>query len=235
MRPENSAADSEFGAILRVGGLDASLVHRVQLDREIPSLDLNAYWGVIAGGSPFDISTPELEKSKVQNKIEAFYTGLFDKILAVDFPFLGCCSGNGLLGKHCGTPITRTYSEPIGRVTISLTAAGETDPLLSGLPLKFDALVGHKEACDVVPDGAVLLASSESCPVQMFRIKDNIYATQFHPEADAGEFIPRIKTYRDYGYFRPEEAAGLIEAVRNVQTPEPQKILRRFVQKYQKS
>ena len=93
-------------------------------------------------------------------------------------------------------------------------------------------MVGHKEACDSVPPGAVLLASSATCPVQMFRIRNNIYATQFHPEADPEEFILRINTYKDYGYFDPEEADDLIEAVRETHTPVAMEILRRFIDHY---
>ena len=164
--------------------------------------------------------------------IEAFYQKLFDRMIPNDFPFLGCCSGNGLLGQFCGSPISRTYAEPIGSVEVTVTEAGTQDPLLKGLPGKFDAMVGHKEACDQVPEGAVLLASSKTCPVQMFRIGSNIYATQFHPEADSDEFILRINTYKDHGYFAPEEADALIAAVSQADTPVAREILRRFVARY---
>lgn len=234
MRPEDATADSEFGAILRVGGLERPQVHRVRLEQGVPKIDLSEYYAVIAGGSPFDVSAPAEGKSRVQKAIETFYQELFDRMLPVDFPFLGCCSGNGLLGSYCGTPVSGAYSEPIGSVEITLTDAGAQDPLLAGLPLHFDALVGHKEACDQVPEGAVLLASSRTCPVQMFRIGQNIYATQFHPEADSHEFILRIKTYKDYGYFAPEEADGLISAVSRADTPVPREILRRFIAHYQR-
>lgn len=100
------------------------------------------------------------------------------------------------------------------------------------MPQTFSALVGHKEACDDIPPGAVLLATSSTCPVQMFRVKQHIYATQFHPEADANEFIIRIQTYKDYGYFPPEEAEALIASVRNLKTPVPKEILKRFVEQY---
>ncbi|MGA9238023.1 glutamine amidotransferase [Robiginitalea sp.] len=232
MRPEDATADSEFEAILRVGRLHPNQIHRIRLEQETPDVDLDEFAAAIAGGSPFDISTPESEKSRVQKDIEAFYEKLFDRMIPTDFPFLGCCSGNGLLGRYLGTPISGTYSEPIGSVNIRLTDVGRQDPLLRGLPENFDALAGHKEACDEVPPGAVLLASSATCPVQMFRVGKNIYATQFHPEADSWEFILRIKTYKDYGYFEPKEADILIDAVRHADTPVAREILRRFVQAY---
>ncbi len=195
-------------------------------------LDLSQYSAIIAGGSPFDVSSREYKKSEVQKNVEAFFKELFDRVIPSDFPFLGICSGNGLLGNYYGTNISRRYGEGIGSVTINLTEDAEQDTLLSGLPGEFLALVGHKEACDDVPTGAVLLASSATCPVQMFRMKNNIYAVQFHPEGDEEEFILRIKVYKNHGYFPPEQADQLITALKGVQTPVPREILRRFVSKY---
>jgi len=234
MRPEDEVADNEFKAILRVGELNQDEVHRIRLEQGIPSIDITDYSAIFAGGSPFDVCTPQKNKSRTQKNIEAFYNQLFDCVVPADFPFFGACSGNGLLGKYCGAQISNTFSEPIGSVEITVTEEGANDPLLKDLPLTFSALVGHKEACDEVPPGAILLGSSQPCPIQMFRIKKNIYATQFHPEADAKEFILRIKTYKDHGYFAPEEADRLITAVRKTNTPVPKEILKRFVQYYKR-
>jgi GMP synthase (glutamine-hydrolysing) len=66
----------------------------------------------------------------------------------------------------------------------------------------------------------------------MFRIGANVYATQFHPEGDAGEFILRINTYRNHGYFEPHEAEELKKRVSRKPTPHAQEILRRFVERY---
>jgi len=232
MRPENETSDSEFEALLRVGGLERSQVHRIRLEQGIPTIKIENYSAIIAGGSPFDVSIPYDNKSQTQKDIEAFYDGLFERVVPEDFPFLGACSGNGLLGKYCGAEISNKYPEPIGSVDIVVTEEGTKDPLLRGLPQTFSALVGHKEACDQLPPGAVLLATSQPCPVQMFRVKSNIYATQFHPEADANEFILRINIYKNHGYFEPEEAEVLVASVRETNTPIPKDILKRFVAKY---
>ena len=234
MRPNNEAADSEFEAFLRVGKIDRGQVHRVRVEQlEKFEIDINNYCAIIAGGSPFEVSCPDNKKSDVQKQIESFFNSLFDQVIAIDFPFLGACSGNGLLGNYCGATISSKYSEPQSSVTVSVTEEGEKDALLIGLPKQFLAFVGHKEACDNVPPSAVLLVSSKPCPVQMFRIKKNIYATQFHPEADADEFILRIKIYKYHGYFPPEQAGELISAIKDVETPVAKEILRRFVFKYQ--
>ena len=236
MRPENETADSEFEAFLRIGKIEREHVHRIRVEQlEQPEkfeIDLGHFCAIIAGGSPFDVSNPVDKKSTAQKQIETFFTHLFDQVIANDFPFLGVCSGNGLLGSYCGVKISTRYGEAVEGLTVEVTEEGEKDALLYGLPKRFKAFVGHKEACDSVPLNAVLLATSGPCPVQMFRVKNNIYATQFHPEADAEEFILRINIYKNYGYFPPEKADEIIASIRGIETPFSNEILKRFVKKY---
>jgi GMP synthase (glutamine-hydrolysing) len=231
MRPEDETADGEFKAILEKTQLTEDQVERIRVEQlKVKDIDPQNYSAIIAGGSPFDISNPE--KSETQLEVEAFFKRLFDKIIPMDFPFLGACSGNGLLGHYSGVSISNKYSEPVGPVELSLTEEGKKDELLAGFPEKIQALVGHKEACDEVPANATLLLTSKACPVQMFRIKKNIYATQFHPEADEEQFCLRIDTYQNYGYFSPSEVDFLKSQVKDVQVPETNMILKRFVRKY---
>jgi len=233
LRPEDDVAASELRAIMRYGGLGTDEIVRLRAEQSgIADLDLNGYAGIIVGGSPFDVSTPETAKSPLQRRIEHDFMRLFERITAIDFPFLGACSGNGLLGRFCGATISTRYAEPVGGADIQLTAAGASDPLLSGFPATFRVLLGHKEACDEVPPGTILLATSPACPVQMFRLGENVYATQFHPEADPTEFRVRIEAYKHHGYFAPETADALNAAVANEQTPYAQQLLARFVNRY---
>ena len=233
LRPEDETADNEYEAFLEKGGLKPTGTERTRIEQAgIPELDLNNYSAIIVGGSPFDISTPEDKKSAIQKKIEADFDKLLAEVIAKDFPFLGACSGNGLLGHHCGASISGRFGEPVGGVDVTLTEEGKKDPLLKGLPDTFRVLVGHKEACDSTPPGATLLASSPTCPVQMFRIGQNVYATQFHPEADPDVFTVRINVYKHHGYFPAETANELIEKVRQESTPHAHTILRRFITRY---
>lgn len=235
LRPEDEASDSEFNAFLKCSKLDQSEVVRIRAEKKgLPKIDLANYSGIIVGGSPFDITTPEDKKSDIQKKVENDFNKLFDKVVKEDFPFIGACSGNGLLGNYCGAKISRQYGEPVGGVDINVTEEGGNDPLLKDLPNPFRALVGHKEACDGTPPNTTLLASSDTCPIQMFRVGKNIYATQFHPEADADEFKLRINIYKHNGYFPAEDAKKLIGAVEKENITVPKKILRRFVELYAK-
>jgi len=117
-------------------------------------------------------------------------------------------------------------------VTLEITEAGKHDKLLKGFPPQIDVLLGHKEAVDTTPNAATLLMTGQDCPVQMFRVGENVYATQFHPEGDPEEFALRIDTYRHHGYFQPDEAEVLKQRVRQKLTPYAQAILRRFVESY---
>jgi len=234
IRPEDETSDNEFASILKYARLEARDVRRLRIENTgIPEdLRLDDYCAVIVGGSPFDISTPQDRKSAIQNKIEHDFHRLFDDLVARDFPFLGACSGNGLLGAYLGTSVSTRYGEPIGLAMLDLTDAGKRDPLLAGFPDRIAVLLGHKEACDATPAGATLLMTGARCPVQMFRLGQNVYATQFHPEGDAEGFTLRIHVYKHHGYFEPHEAERLIEAVSAQQTPHAQEILKRFVDRY---
>ncbi|WP_309108701.1 glutamine amidotransferase [Arthrobacter sp.] len=232
-RAEDAAAEDEYQAYLRYGRLDPEQLKRVRMEAgPLPALDLSDYSGIIVGGSPFTSSDPPDHKSQVQHRVEAELARLLDRVVEEDFPFLGACYGVGTLGLHEGAVIDRTYGEGLGGATITLTPEGLVDPLLQGLPESFTAFTGHKEACTVLPPHAVLLATSPACPVQMFRIKENLYATQFHPELDVGGLVTRIDIYRHAGYFPPESAEELMENARRFTVTEPMTILRNFVKLY---
>jgi GMP synthase (glutamine-hydrolysing) len=234
LRPEDATSDSEYACILKYGGLQPGDTCRKRIERQgIPDgLDPEDYSAIIVGGSPFDISTPEDAKSGIQKKIEADFNRLLGVVVTRDLPFLGACSGSGLLGNYLGTRISTRYGEAVGCVTLDITGAGKQDKLLEGFPEQIDVLLGHKEAVDTLPERATLLMTGSNCPVQMFRIGENVYATQFHPEGDAEEFILRINTYRNHGYFEPHEADELRKRVSQKPTPYAREILRRFVERY---
>ena len=234
-RAEDRAADGEYDAVLRFSGLEESECRRVRLERDSLAdgrgeVDLDDWSGVILGGGPFNVSDPEELKSPAQRRAEAELRALALQVIETDTAFLGCCYGIGTLGGLLGGLVDRTYGEPIGALPITLTEAGREDPLLGVLPETFDAFLGHKEAVHTLPRGAVLLASSATCPVQAFRLGSRVYATQFHPELDNDGLVTRIEVYRHYGYFEPAGASALIDSARAARVTEPPRLLARFVE-----
>lgn len=233
LRPEHSAADDEYRAVQRISGLAPDRLVRIRMDRELPDLALDDFAGVLVGGGPSNVSNPDAAKYDYQRQFEPILRTLVAEIVRRDFPYLGACYGLGILADVLGGRVSRErYAETAGAQTIELTAAARTDPLLRGLPRSFRAFVGHKESCQDVPPGAVLLAGSPGCPVQMVRVGDHVYATQFHPELDGDGLALRIETYRHAGYFDPDEADDLIALGHRETITAPGEILRRFVARY---
>jgi GMP synthase (glutamine-hydrolysing) len=232
-RAEDVAAEGEYEAFLRFTGLAPEQLRRIRMEAApLPALDLDDYSGVLVGGGPFNSSDPPTEKSGVQQRVERELFALLDEIVARDFPFFGACYGVGTLGVHQGGVIDRTYAEPISAVRVELTEAGVADPVLAGMAPGFDAFVGHKEACSVLPPDAVLLATSADCPVQMFRVKQNLYATQFHPELDLPGLVTRVHVYQHAGYFPPAELDELLGRLAPSVVTEPGRMLANFVARY---
>ncbi len=235
LRPETEVSDDEYRAIVTKGGLGEDEVRRVRLDSEpLPAdLDLDHYAGVIVGGGPGCVSDPPEDKSPLEWRMEDAVFSLMPTITERDLPFLGCCYGIGLLAHYLGAEVSKArYSEPVGGVTCRLTSDGRKDRLLEDLPETFRAFVGHKEAVQELPKGCVHLLSSAPCPYQMIRYGSNVYATQFHPEADGDVFELRIHFYKDRGYFSPDDADRLIAACRAEDAGMPERILRAFVDAY---
>ena len=233
IRADDAAADNEYESFLACAGLHERDLRRHRLEQQpLGNVDLRDWSGIFLGGGPFNASDPEGSKSPVQRRVEADLRGLFEKVISADFPFLGACYAIGVLGGHQEAAVDRRYAEPIGAVPVTLTREGRQDPLLAGLPATFDAFVGHKEAISRLPDHAVLLASSPSCPVQAFRVGSAVYATQFHPELDAASLCTRIEVYKHAGYFEPAQADELKAQAHRSNVTHPPAILRRFARRY---
>ena len=232
-RAEDDATDAERAAFLRCTGLAPEQLQQIRLEAgPLPELDLDDFSGVFLGGSPFNSSDPASGKSAVQRRVERDLAGLLDQVVEHDLPFFGAGYGVGTLGVHQGAVVDRTHGEPVSAVPITLTPAGAADPLLAGVPERFDAFVGHKEACRTLPPSAVLLASSPACPVQMFRVGQNVYATQFHPELDVAGIVARVRVYQHAGYFPAAELDQLVATLSAAVVTEPGRMLATFVSRY---
>ena len=219
-RDDDAPADAEYEAFLTRTGLRERDLRRVRLESApMPDIDLDAYSGIMVGGSPFNTTTPEYAKTATQRRV-----------VATDFPFLGACYGIGTLARHQGAVIDDTYAEEVGAPEITLTAAGLADPLCAGMTPTFQAFVAHNDAILTPPPGAVVLATSRPCPVQMLRMRTNLYATQFHPELDGEAFAHRQAFYADHGYFDPDELPAVQAWTRAQDVSQSWAVLRNFVE-----
>ncbi len=235
LRPETDASDDEYASILAKCAVSPDQTLRIRVDQEdIPSdLDVTDFSAVIVGGGPGCVSDAPEEKSAAEVRIERQIFGLMPQITEMDHPFMGCCYGLGILAQHLGGEVSKNrFGEPVGTSACALTPEAGDDPLLTRLDAEFDVFVGHKEAVQSLPPDTIHLIRSNICPVQMIRHGQNVYATQFHPEADAYDFERRIRIYRNHGYFPPEDADRLIAACHASDVTVPGEILRRFAARY---
>ena len=103
------------------------------------------------------------------------------QVLREEVPFLGICLGAQLLAKARGAAVTKSPHKEIGWFEAELTEAGERDCLFHGLPGALSVFQWHEDTF-AVPVGASLLATSELCRNQAFRVSNSAYGLQFHPE-----------------------------------------------------
>lgn len=96
-------------------------------------------------------------------------------------PCLGICFGSQILATAAGAAVAPSGVKEIGWEKILLTEEGREDPILSTLPPEIEVFHWHGDRWEI-PEGAVLLASSERCGHQVFRLNDLHYGFQCHLE-----------------------------------------------------
>ena len=95
-------------------------------------------------------------------------------------PTLGICLGSQLIARATGSWVGPLAEPEIGWHEVELTDEGAADPVLSALPVRFDALEWHHYGHGL-PDGAIALARNDAS-LQGFRLGDACWGVQFHPE-----------------------------------------------------
>jgi GMP synthase-like glutamine amidotransferase len=103
-------------------------------------------------------------------------------VVAMKRPYLGICLGHQLLAESIGGHVGLANAPEVGIVTARLTFAGRCDPLFRGFSDPFNVLQWHSSEVKSLPDGVVVLASSETCKIQAFRYGKHAYGLQFHIE-----------------------------------------------------
>lgn len=115
-------------------------------------------------------------------------------------PTFASCWGFQALGRAAGGKVIHDLEHAeLGSNPITLTAAGEADPIFSQMPRTFLAYMGHEDRVLEPPPGVTLLASSESVAQQAFRFEGRpVYCTQFHPEMTLSTLLRRVEAYPEY-------------------------------------
>jgi GMP synthase-like glutamine amidotransferase len=108
---------------------------------------------------------------------------LIRNCVATGTPLLAVCLGAELAAVALGGTVAALPAAEVGLLSVDVEAG--SDPLLGGVPVRVATLQWHWLQVTEPPPGAVVLASSEGCRVQAFRVGERAWATQFHLEAVA--------------------------------------------------
>ncbi len=158
---------------------------------------------IISLGGPMNVY--EEEKYPFLKQEDIF----IKKALLHKIPFLGICLGSQLLAKATGAKVTKSPQQEIGWSQVNLTDAGKKDPLFQNLPDELKAFQWHEDMFEIPPNG-VLLALSESCPHQAFRVGESAYGLQFHVEV-----TPKIVDSWIAAYAKDDAKSPVFENIRS--------------------
>lgn len=219
--PEVSRA--EYNDVLNATGLAPDQVERRLIpDEHTPLGNLEGFDGIIVGGSSLNITNEEW--SAWQHHVDE----VLSEVVAGPRPVFFVCFGLSWLTHHLGGTVAHTHPEAAGPTVVKLLPEAENDPLVAGLPEEFTALTGHTENAEPLPAKLELLASGPTCPVQIVRYGDHVWATQFHAEMDHAAMKARMDFFYDYGYFPAAEYDAIVASLPSVDTTHANELLRRF-------
>jgi len=137
-----------------------------------PLPDIAAYDALIFLGGPMSVND---DLPFLRREME-----FIRQAMARRQPILGICLGAQLIARALGAAVRRNSSKEIGWYALRFTEAAAGDRLFDGLSME-TVFHWHGETFDL-PPGAELLASSDLCRHQAYRIGDRVYALQFHLE-----------------------------------------------------
>jgi GMP synthase (glutamine-hydrolysing) len=224
---DDPMASHEHACFVDRSGLPAENVVPHDLCTGPPSLSrVRGHDALMVGGSgDFYVSEANLP----------FFEGFLDllrEVVETGLPIFASCFGyQSLVEALGGEIIFDPANTEVGTFELTLTGDGQLDDLFGGLPLKFNAQMGHKDRAVAHPKGIPNLASSEASPFQALRVPNKpIWASQFHPELDRAANHDRYRHYLE-GY-TPHVSAEEQEAAleRFHESPEASGLLRRFVE-----
>ncbi len=105
-------------------------------------------------------------------------------ILELGIPVLGFCYGQQIMAVTLGGSVGHTEKGEYGPAPLTLSEHGQgASPLFANTPTDQTVWMSHRDAVAEVPEGFVVTASTDVCPVAAMECADKrLFATQFHPE-----------------------------------------------------
>lgn len=149
--------------------------------------DLDDVDGVISMGGPMNVD---------QDDRHPWIQGETDYLSAAHrahLPVVGVCLGAQLIAAALGGQVGPMAEPEIGWHDVELSFPGTVDPVYSGIGWQTPQFHLHGQQVSQLPPEGVLLASSDRCPIQTFRVGLTTYGFQYHFEWDHAGITEALK------------------------------------------
>ena len=156
--------------VLRARGVEVEYADLYRTGAALP--DIAAYDALIFLGGPMSVND---DLPDLRHELECIR-----EAMAQRQPVLGICLGAQLIARAAGATVRRNSAKEIGWYGLRFNESASGDRLFHGLSEE-TVFHWHGETFDL-PNGAELLASSDLCRNQAFRIGEHVYGLQFHLE-----------------------------------------------------
>lgn len=100
-----------------------------------------------------------------------------------EIPIFAICLGAQLLAETLGGKVENLSIGEVGVYELKFNSDAAHDPVLKASG-SYKSAQWHEDFVTKLPEEATLLASSEMCTNQIFRVGNNAYGFQSHPELD---------------------------------------------------
>ena len=172
-------------AVQEIGGLLE--IVRCDLGQPVPE-SLDDYDGLIIMGGPQSVYEedrfPYLRDEK----------RLARQAIDNNIPLIGVCLGSQIIADVLGSEVLPSGGVEIGWKPVTRSREAAADPVLSALPDAFTPLHWHGDVYDL-PDGAILIGSSEMTPCQGFIYGETTYALLFHLEMTEPQIMDMARLF----------------------------------------